>query len=139
MVNTMRVFDYDGDGRSDLLGFQTYGDGLWHIYKSTGRNFVHLDTGIAQEHLHLADVNGDGLQDAVVESAGKFAVRLNKGGSFDSISATNVLAGEGAKNLRQAQVLDFNSDGRQDLLAPFGGVWHFLRARPLGVGFDDVP
>jgi len=131
-VEDSRVFDYNGDGRMDLLKWAA-DEGVWYAVES---GFGLITTGVRQRDLQLADVNGDGLQDAVVNDAGLWAIRLNQGGSFGDLYPTGIRAGNNGENLNRAQVVDFNADGRDDFLAPFNGAWQRLRATPAGARLE---
>ncbi|MBA2409349.1 MAG: VCBS repeat-containing protein [Gammaproteobacteria bacterium] len=130
-----RVFDFNGDGRADLLKWHA-DEGRWYVVQSDSATFELINTGVAQRDLQLADVNGDGLQDAVVNNAGAWAIRLNRGGGFDALLPTSIPAGNNGENLNRAQVVDFNADGRDDFLAPFNGAWQRLRATPAGARLE---
>lgn len=76
-----QLFDYDGDGKDDLLVSSFVGQG-WRINRSTGTQFdmgTDLLAGLSPaipstttsgDHIQLTDLNGDGLMDAVYNSTG---------------------------------------------------------------------
>lgn len=59
-------------------------------------------------------------------------------GRFGDVFGTGISTGPDSRNFLNAQVLDFNSDGRQDMFSPTGGEWRALRASPNGTSFDLV-
>lgn len=64
----MYVFDYDGDGDSDVLSSSAHAIGIWwHEQQPEGRWQTHeIDKSFSQTHaLCQADINGDGLPDFV--------------------------------------------------------------------------
>ena len=64
----MHVFDYDGDGDSDVLSSSAHAFGIWwHEQQDGGKWQTHeLDKSFSQTHaLCQADINGDGLPDFV--------------------------------------------------------------------------
>lgn len=124
-----RVFDYNGDGRTDWLRWAA---DTWWVVQWTGNGFALLNTSIEQRSLQLVDVNGDGLQDAVIDDGGNWSIRINTGGQFDTPLATN----QPADNWQYAQAIDYNADGREDLLVPYSGYWRVLQATAAGRNFD---
>jgi len=66
------MVDYNADGRHDLA---LYNGSVWKIYLSTPRpdgewridlsSTIISDTQLGQESIHFADINGDGLVDAI--------------------------------------------------------------------------
>jgi hypothetical protein len=63
----MYVFDFDGDGDSDVVGSSAHRRGIWWYEHDGDKWTTHkIDDSIAQTHaLVLADMNGDGLPDLV--------------------------------------------------------------------------
>jgi hypothetical protein len=61
------VWDFDGDGDSDVLGSSAHGYGIaWCEQKPDGWQTHPIDDSWSQTHaIHLADINGDGLMDFV--------------------------------------------------------------------------
>lgn len=63
----MVVYDFDGDGRADVLSSSAHRYGVWwHQQTPEGWKTLDIDTTLSQTHaVVLADVNGDGLADFV--------------------------------------------------------------------------
>src|SRR5262249_10185530 len=106
----LRIFDYDGDGRKDLLlraGSIVYGDNAgWSIgdhvivMRSQGGSFAtattwpshvpqvqlntptYTDTGLVQ----IVDVNGDGLDDVIVPDNGSLFLYTHQGKKPDMLT-----------------------------------------------------
>jgi hypothetical protein len=109
------VGDLDRDGHLDLA-FTAAPDQL-RIYPGNG-DFtfdapVILATGASPEHATLSDLNGDGLDDIVVQArvGQRVDVFINRGGSM--FGTTTVPLDRAALS---ATVADLNRDGRGDLL-----------------------
>lgn len=63
----MHVYDFDGDGKNDVLSSSAHDYGIWW-HQQTDDGFVthEIDRSFSQTHaLCLADINGDGLMDFV--------------------------------------------------------------------------
>jgi YD repeat-containing protein len=126
--------DYNADGREDLL--VRYSGGTWWVMLGTGSALAApVNTGVPASGgpVRALDVNGDGLQDLVwadlVGPAGGDAIRYRLrewGGTFASTVQTLVgpLPADSwifstyfaASTPRSKRMLDFNGDGRADLL-----------------------
>ena len=117
--------DFDGDGRVDMLsaGDETYFH-LWH--QDASGQFVDagtVDAGIGSiGPLRLVDLDGDGVPDLVVTSAGSQAARLSvlhgiAGGGFGP--PTTYVTGDGWPN--SVSVTDVDGDGRPDIVLSIYG------------------
>jgi uncharacterized delta-60 repeat protein len=58
------LFDYDGDGRSDISVFRP-SDGFWYLNRSTS-GFSSVQFGISSDKIAPADYDGDGKTDVAV-------------------------------------------------------------------------
>ncbi|MCK9684733.1 FG-GAP-like repeat-containing protein [Scleromatobacter humisilvae] len=117
--------DFDGDGRVDMLsaGDETYFH-LWH--QDASGQFVDagtVDAGIGSiGRLRLVDVDGDGVPDLVVSSAGSQSARLSvlrgiAGGGFGP--PTTYDTGDGWPDA--VSVADVDGDGRPDIVLAIYG------------------
>jgi RHS repeat-associated protein len=128
IVGDQRVtpIEWDGDGRVDL-----YIDGrgcgtaspCWNsvgVWRNTGLgSFVKIANSALKRPI-LADINGDGLTDFVDHETAVLKVYVNRGGSW--ALTTTSLTGNYAAN---AEVMDLDEDGDQDILVPRGdNLWH---------------
>lgn len=116
----LRFFDYDDDKRTDLLHIDR--TGAWVYANQGGGSFRLIDEGIdsvgasfVEDHLQLADMNGDGLADVVRIATDLVSYRTNLGlGHWgDWIEVDGVpddLVGD-------EQLVDLNGDSLADLVA----------------------
>jgi len=117
------VIEFNGDGLSDVI-FQG-GDGDFHVYESTGNDtgtiVIDRDTNIPYAASFYADYNGDGLDDILIKNGTNgWKIRLATGTGFGALSSSNVLdtcGGQYTIGLIQATRIDFNNDGRDDIVA----------------------
>jgi len=127
--------DFDGDGRQDLLlkgaGF------VWQAWRSdttltgaptfTDYGRSNVLGGHTGEYALTADVNGDGLTDVVIvggstiqPSASRVAISKGKHGpaAADSLFANTVAADIEPGLQWMLRVMDYDGDGRDDILQP---------------------
>ena len=120
-----------------LAGIMANQGGVWWYYSYNGATFSGISTGVtvdAASNSALADTNGDGLLDLVTLRTDKWIyIRLNNGGGVVPLfSATasqaynfGVSPADGkagvfsnpAPNFSRHGALDFDGDGRQDIVA----------------------
>jgi RHS repeat-associated protein len=118
------VIDVDGDGRDEVA----FKKGV-SATTLTMIDFQHpdqtLSSGLPASVLgtetKIADVNGDGLADVIARGSDRDHPKdlhywLNIGGTFLPGKPMNMGLADGSMGV--AQVVDFDSDGRQDLLVP---------------------
>jgi hypothetical protein len=132
-----KLTDVDGDGRVELLGFNANGNPVgWSLDEdgTFSRSFPLSSLGTS-----AADINGDGLPDAVhalsrkvfdpdgpLDVPGSLTARLNTGNGFgpDSVSPSNYYdpyvcceyAPLNPNYDRGVRMADFNGDGKTDVL-----------------------
>ncbi len=102
------VFDYDGDGRSDLSVFRP-SDNMWYVLRGTA-GYMAMGFGEAGDLLAPADYDGDAKTDIAVfrPSTGTWFI-------FNSASQTFVTVGWGA-NGDVPVPADHDGDGKSDLV-----------------------
>ncbi len=101
--------------------------GIWYStwYIREGAHIWHTGHGSGSNRQFLADVNGDGKDDAVVYfssmSSGSWYVALSNGDGFNGYSVWKTGFGSGSS----AQMLaDVDGDGKADAITYSGGNWN---------------
>ncbi len=111
------VFDFDGDGKTDVSVFRkTTGD--WYLQQST-TGFTSITFGGASDRTVPADYDGDGKTDVAVYRGGTWYLQRSR------LGFTGVTFGA-AEDIPQPA--DFNGDGRAELVVfrPSNGTWYAL-------------
>jgi RHS repeat-associated protein len=129
-LTTLKRFDIDGDGAEDIFFQESFPNGLKivEIQFSKFRRanfFFHPD----QEFLYMGDFNGDGLSDLAYAGTNWY-IRHSNGGSF----APTPLTGPSAANLVRAFVVDYDGDGKSDVMMATSTSPNWLVARSTGNG-----
>lgn len=134
---------------ASLQWYQPQGGGApdWSF---TDTGLVAADWSLGSARMIFLDVNGDGLPDAVSASSskvpivGRLVTSINTGKGFlPGVPSLPGFQVDQTKNFNFAAPLDYDGDGRMDLLVPLLGAplgWVVLRSRPDASGeFDVVP
>ncbi len=138
------VFDYNQDGRKDVLLHDIYGNRNNHIVLLSREDgtFEELDTGIQRPFpigpapknlnspdgaVHLADVTGDGVADLIqctnqgsasdIGFATTWTLRVWKPGGFDA-NETEIDTLAGVRCSIKVHIVDYDHDSKADLVAP---------------------
>jgi RHS repeat-associated protein len=117
--------EFNGDGMADLLIWNAAGV-HYDIYLATGQGFAPpIATGVPNAFSTTdsnieGDFNGDGLTDIMVwdlpSNPGKYTLYRCLGSGFGAPIVTNVTGGQdGVDNVHQ-NVVDFNGDGKTDVI-----------------------
>jgi hypothetical protein len=121
------LFDFDGDGRSDISVFRP-SDGSWYINQSLA-GFTGYRFGQQGDIPVAADYDGDGKADSAVYRAGVWYRLKSADNSFDGINfgLPSDIPAPG----------DFDGDGKADVAVfrPSDGYWYQLLT---GSGFAQV-
>jgi hypothetical protein len=109
--------DFDGDGKADLCLF---GTGKVSLLQNAGTslNDASLPYSGGARAVIWFDANGDGKIDLFLATPGGPKLFTNQGGSFKDESA--LLPSEPYYNLTAAAVMDYDGDGKPDLLLANG-------------------
>ena len=144
------VTDFDGDGREDVL-FPVNGPSgtvIWQAHRSTGVKFEPTPMGaFTGEVVEILDVNGDGLSDVIYSHDGMWWTVLSTGDGFVAATNTGIISQplSGPQYGKSPRIVDYDSDGRDDLLLPSGSKWRvytsdgrsFSSARYFITGLPD--
>ncbi|MBI5493516.1 MAG: VCBS repeat-containing protein [Deltaproteobacteria bacterium] len=117
---SLRFFDYDGDKKIDVM-FSDPGQTFYYLnrgdgtYETTGTVADAIGWGFQADQMRLADMNGDGMQDAVVRVADDgLLVRTYLGrGRWAPVSN---LSGDLSQAPDDFYLMDLNGDGLSDLV-----------------------
>ncbi len=151
--NRIRVMDYDGDGKEDILiGPDAYGK--WYGLKNDGGSFSDqgaVITGLygswgayGASRIKVTDYNGDGLDDILLgpDGSGKWYVLRNNSGTFVDLGAivTGKYANWGGAGER-IRIMDYDADGAEDvLIGPDGyGDWYGLNTIGTNPVIPPIP
>lgn len=141
----VRVGDFDGDGRSDLVG-RSKDNGDWYVGLSNGANgfatgkWSKWTASIAWADVLVGDFNGDGRSDLTGRWAetGQWYTALSNGPSGFSTSLWAVWSGHaGAFRWLDVRAGDFDGDGKTDLTgrdSTTGNWWTGLAGSGVNAG-----
>ncbi|MBN2195749.1 MAG: VCBS repeat-containing protein [Polyangiaceae bacterium] len=137
----LRFFDYDHDGKIDAIhsdGESTFyylnqGDGTFSATAELGEP---LGWGFARDGLRMADMNGDGMQDAVLAAAGSLTYRPYLGrGRFGE--PTDMFGLSPDLLPAELDLVDVNGDSLADAVVVLGNEVRFALNRN-GRDFDEL-
>ena len=115
-ASDVKVVDANGDGLSDLLFWQSPN---WRLYQSNGSTFLPAWGAASATYSQRIDLSW--AQYGVLPSS-----------SLDyTVTATLTQS-----MLQNAEILDYDGDGRQDILAVVNGNWRVLKS--TGQGYDQT-
>jgi hypothetical protein len=138
--------DVNGDGRADAVAFFNNGSctaycGAWYVALSNGFSFNNYyqaayGHGVGSTNQFLADVNGDGRDDAIVyfQSNGCWYVAPSNGSGFNNYYQGICGHGVGSDNRLMA---DVNGDGRDDAVVYFRNTGSWYVALSNGFNFNN--
>ena len=111
------LFDFDGDGKSDVSVFRPSG-GVWYLLQSTN-GFTGAQFGISSDKIVPADYDGDGKTDLAVFRDGIWYIQRS------TLGFTGISFGQAGDVPVPA---DYDGDGKADEAVYRGGVWYLLQS-----------
>ncbi|MFH1811927.1 MAG: SpvB/TcaC N-terminal domain-containing protein [Pseudomonadota bacterium] len=138
----LRFLDYDNDRRIDVVHSDAANTLVWRNLDSAGfapdAAAQNLGAGFASDNVQFADMNGDGLLDAVRVRQGEVSYRLNLGWGRWSGNASTWTTITGLPisdpEIDLAMLEDLNGDALADLLVVVGNQVRYALNRN-GTGF----
>lgn len=126
--------DFDGDGREDLLvarSRDSSGKLVWEAFLANGSGFDATPISVPgstanAEDIVVLDLNGDGLSDVARAEAGRWITYISRGtasGTTSGLVATACSDPASALSAHKATAVDYDGDGRADLLFAGGNDW----------------
>ncbi|GHJ47379.1 hypothetical protein Cs7R123_47210 [Catellatospora sp. TT07R-123] len=144
VVNSLTTADYDGDGKSDIVGRF---DGTLAVWRSTGTasafSFAYGSVGTGWNDygkiLPIADFNGDGKKDvgALNHAGDGLWIHRNSstpGNPTPLSGGQSVSVGWAVVNYLMAS--DFDGDGKEDLIGRFDGTLAVWRSTSTATTFS---
>jgi N-acetylneuraminic acid mutarotase len=112
------LYDFDGDGKSDIAVFR---QGAWYLQQSTA-GFTAVNFGIGSDKLVPADFDGDGKTDIAVYRNGNWYYLQSSNNQFRAVQFGV------SEDIPQAG--DFDADGKADLAVfrPSNGTWYMQQS-----------
>ena len=110
------LFDFDGDGRSDISVFRP-SDSVWYLNQSTD-GFFAIQFGLSNDKIVPADFDGDGKTDIAVFRDGVWWIRK----SSDRVVESSMFGQAGDIPVPA----DYTGDGRDELAVYRNGQWWAL-------------
>jgi hypothetical protein len=119
VVRATPMFDFDGDGKTDISVFR---NGTWFILKSSTNVVSTVTFGVGTDSIAPADYDGDGKTDLAVFRQGIWYISQSSNGQLRTVHFG------GAGDLPRPG--DFDGDGKADiaLFRPANGVWYYIRS-----------
>lgn len=134
-VAAIKLADFDGDGRRDLLVFRSMetanaSNWRWEAFLSTGNGFGPEPIGIVSthpsaDHILVLDINGDGLSDVLAYADGGWRSYLSRGtasGGSPGLVPQACASPLSMTRPGETVALDYDEDGRSDILQPLGNT-----------------
>jgi hypothetical protein len=118
VASARKLYDFDGDGRSDIAVFRP-SDGGWYLLRSQA-GFTGLQFGIATDKAVAGDFDGDGKTDVAVFRNGFWFWLNSSNGAFNAVQFGT--AGD------QPMAGDFDGDGKNDPTVFRNGIWYILQS-----------
>ena len=139
-VTSRFLFDFDGDGRTDIAVW-TPSDGYWNIINSSDASFTYTQYGAPTDILVAGDYDGDGKTDIAVwrpEIGLWFIINSSDGSySFALLGAPDDIP----------VPRDYDGDGKTDVAVwrPSNGLWTIVRSSDGSTAYttygapNDIP
>ncbi len=132
-VASMALGDADGDGTTEIVA--SYAGGVVRTFRAAGARLELVGEesfiGRSSSAIELADMNGDGRQDLILQMEDRIDVRLGDGsGTFaDGLLRTASVRDFfllGMPLPQELQIVDVDQDGILDVVSPFAADGLFL-------------